>query len=75
MDNGTVGCMVAHQRHRKKYFRMVKFFKVRVLFFFKQKTAYEITTRLVGSEMCIRDSIGTILFSKDIRCTGQAQVS
>ena len=23
--------------------------------FFKQKTAYEITTRLVGSEMCIRD--------------------
>ena len=25
--------------------------------FFKQKTAYEITTRLVGSEMCIRDSI------------------
>ena len=24
--------------------------------FFKQKTAYEITTRLVGSEMCIRDS-------------------
>ena len=24
-------------------------------FFFKQKTAYEITTRLVGSEMCIRD--------------------
>ena len=27
-----------------------------VNFFFKQKTAYEITTRLVGSEMCIRDS-------------------
>ena len=26
-----------------------------ILFFFKQKTAYEITTRLVGSEMCIRD--------------------
>ena len=26
-------------------------------FFFKQKTAYEITTRLVGSEMCIRDRI------------------
>ena len=25
-------------------------------FFFKQKTAYEVTTRLVGSEMCIRDS-------------------
>ena len=25
--------------------------------FFKQKTAYEITTRLVGSEMCIRDRV------------------
>ena len=30
---------------------MVLFF-----FFFKQKTAYEIGVRLVGSEMCIRDS-------------------
>ena len=27
----------------------------RVFFFFKQKTAYEIGVRLVGSEMCIRD--------------------
>ena len=27
-----------------------------LLFFFKQKTAYEIGVRLVGSEMCIRDS-------------------
>ena len=26
-----------------------------VIFFFKQKTAYEIGVRLVGSEMCIRD--------------------
>ena len=26
-------------------------------FFFKQKTAYEISACLVGSEMCIRDSI------------------
>ena len=26
-------------------------------FFFKQKTAYEIGVRLVGSEMCIRDRI------------------
>ena len=25
--------------------------------FFKQKTAYEIGVRLVGSEMCIRDSL------------------
>ena len=28
-----------------------------MFFFFKQKTAYEIGVRLVGSEMCIRDSI------------------
>ena len=27
-------------------------------FFFKQKTAYEIGVRLVGSEMCIRDRFG-----------------
>ena len=27
-----------------------------MVFFFKQKTAYEIGVRLVGSEMCIRDS-------------------
>ena len=27
-----------------------------MFFFFKQKTAYEIGVRLVGSEMCIRDS-------------------
>ena len=26
-----------------------------ILFFFKQKTAYEIRLSLVGSEMCIRD--------------------
>ena len=31
----------------------------RFFFFFKQKTAYEIGVRLVGSEMCIRDSYGT----------------
>ncbi|VTU56170.1 hypothetical protein AMBR_EADFOONE_02828 [Lacticaseibacillus rhamnosus] len=30
-----------------------------VFFFFKQKTAYEILSGLVGSEMCIRDSCGT----------------
>ena len=29
---------------------------VSVLFFFKQKTAYEMLRSLVGSEMCIRDS-------------------
>ena len=27
------------------------------IFFFKQKTAYEIASCLVGSEMCIRDSL------------------
>eukprot|EP00658_Telonema_sp_P-2_P051214 TRINITY_DN39258_c0_g1_i1.p1 TRINITY_DN39258_c0_g1~~TRINITY_DN39258_c0_g1_i1.p1 ORF type:complete len:106 (-),score=41.84 TRINITY_DN39258_c0_g1_i1:96-413(-) len=27
-------------------------------FFFKQKTAYEMLRSLVGSEMCIRDSLG-----------------
>ena len=29
--------------------------------FFKQKTAYEIGVRLVGSEMCIRDSFSLLL--------------
>ena len=28
-----------------------------LFFFFKQKTAYEIGVRLVGSEMCIRDRL------------------
>jgi len=28
-----------------------------LFFFFKQKTAYEIMPSLVGSEMCIRDSV------------------
>ena len=28
-----------------------------ITFFFKQKTAYEIGVRLVGSEMCIRDRL------------------
>eukprot|EP00658_Telonema_sp_P-2_P078802 TRINITY_DN7471_c0_g1_i1.p1 TRINITY_DN7471_c0_g1~~TRINITY_DN7471_c0_g1_i1.p1 ORF type:complete len:205 (-),score=36.24 TRINITY_DN7471_c0_g1_i1:434-1048(-) len=31
-----------------------------VFFFFKQKTAYEMLRSLVGSEMCIRDSMDTI---------------
>ena len=30
-----------------------------VVFFFKQKTAYEMLRSLVGSEMCIRDSLDT----------------
>ncbi len=36
-------------------------------FFFKQKTAYEIASCLVGSEMCIRDSelLGFLIHSKE----------
>eukprot|EP00831_Metopus_contortus_P074778 TRINITY_DN68333_c0_g1_i1.p2 TRINITY_DN68333_c0_g1~~TRINITY_DN68333_c0_g1_i1.p2 ORF type:complete len:115 (-),score=34.88 TRINITY_DN68333_c0_g1_i1:32-376(-) len=33
-----------------------------MFFFFKQKTAYEMQRGLVGSEMCIRDSLEEILF-------------
>ncbi|CZR80876.1 hypothetical protein CDFC105_42770 [Clostridioides difficile] len=33
-----------------------------VVFFFKQKTAYEISACLVGSEMCIRDRVNIGLF-------------
>ena len=29
-------------------------------FFFEQKTAYEMLRSLVGSEMCIRDSVRTV---------------
>ena len=31
-----------------------------ILFFFKQKTAYEILSGLVGSEMCIRDRFNSV---------------
>eukprot|EP00658_Telonema_sp_P-2_P034427 TRINITY_DN2513_c0_g1_i6.p1 TRINITY_DN2513_c0_g1~~TRINITY_DN2513_c0_g1_i6.p1 ORF type:complete len:109 (-),score=45.06 TRINITY_DN2513_c0_g1_i6:231-557(-) len=34
-------------------------------FFFKQKTAYEMLRSLVGSEMCIRDSVKSYLHSLD----------
>src|SRR5660397_280954 len=36
------------------------FFFFGFFFFFKQKTAYEIRLSLVGSEMCIRDSVSNI---------------
>ena len=36
---------------------MCFFFFFLCFFFFKQKTAYEISACLVGSEMCIRDSL------------------
>ncbi len=35
-----------------------------VFFFFKQKTAYEILSGLVGSEMCIRDKHKTLLTNR-----------
>ena len=35
----------------QKWFQMI----VMTFFFFKQKTAYEMSASLVGSEMCIRD--------------------
>ena len=37
------------------YYLIFFFFFFSVFFFFKQKTAYEISACLVGSEMCIRD--------------------
>ena len=49
-------------------------------FFFKQKTAYEISACLVGSEMCIRDrNITTqiILLGKkadSVICRGQEKI-
>ena len=39
--------------------RFFYFFGTGFIFFFKQKTAYEIASCLVGSEMCIRDSTNT----------------
>ena len=38
------------------FFFFCVYFSLCFFFFFKQKTAYEIGVRLVGSEMCIRDS-------------------
>ena len=34
-----------------------------VVFFFKQKTAYEMLRSLVGSEMCIRDRLSRYPFA------------
>ena len=50
-------------------------------FFFKQKTAYEIGVRLVGSEMCIRDRseprhwmvFGQLVMP--VQCCAEARVS
>ena len=46
-------CSVSSRSYSSHVFCLVLFF----FFFFKQKTAYEIGVRLVGSEMCIRDSL------------------
>ena len=42
------------KKKKKKFFF---FFFFIFFFFFKQKTAYEMLRSLVGSEMCIRDSL------------------
>ena len=39
-------------------------FLVCVFFFFKQKTAYVIRLSLVGSDMCIRDSLNPYIIEK-----------
>ena len=39
--------------------RQVTRFLPVAFFFFKQKTAYDVSACLVGSEMCIRDRVGT----------------
>ncbi len=36
-----------------------------LFFFFKQKTEYEISACLVGSEMCIRDSVEAVLLEAE----------
>ena len=38
-----------------------------VFFFFKQKTAYEISACLVGSEMCIRDRFNYVMDNETAR--------
>ncbi len=45
-----------------KFILFVVFF-----FFFKQKTAYEISTCLVGSEMCVRDSHSIVVERRTLR--------
>eukprot|EP00831_Metopus_contortus_P004567 TRINITY_DN11698_c0_g1_i2.p1 TRINITY_DN11698_c0_g1~~TRINITY_DN11698_c0_g1_i2.p1 ORF type:complete len:160 (+),score=37.99 TRINITY_DN11698_c0_g1_i2:52-531(+) len=42
--------------------RLLSFF----FFFFKQKTAYEMQRGLVGSEMCIRDSVQILSVQSDV---------
>ncbi|VTU58961.1 polyphosphate kinase [Lactobacillus casei subsp. casei ATCC 393] [Lacticaseibacillus rhamnosus] len=54
-----------------------------LFFFFKQKTAYEISLGLVGSEMCIRDRleevirmfVGELFVGADIKETATFRVT
>ena len=55
----TVPCSVRRRPRVQKR-------REKLVFFFKQKTAYEILSGLVGSEMCIRDRIKTSLTSEPI---------
>ena len=54
------------------YFFMFLF--VKRLFFFKQKTAYEIASCLVGSEMCIRDRMSMVQSNKDTNNASMSMV-
>ena len=47
------------KKKEKKKKKKKKKRKKKKVFFFKQKTAYEMLRSLVGSEMCIRDSLAT----------------
>ena len=47
------------------FFIFFLFFLFVFFFFFKQKTAYEISACLVGSEMCIRDRGRPQFYPKD----------
>ncbi len=42
-----------------------------IFFFFKQKTAYEMSASLVGSEMCIRDRMTTRVSTQEQNETRQ----
>ena len=44
------------------------------LFFFKQKTAYEVLRSLVGSEMCIRDRCNGLEATANVECGARAGI-
>ena len=64
------GRRIIKKKKKKKIIINFFFFSSRrlhtIFFFFKQKTAYEIGVRLVGSEMCIRDSLSKIEYYLDV---------